>query len=772
MRSNPWVATLVVVALVAVASPPVAATVARGAQAASQHGLLVATDVLSLPAGSTVRPLPPGATVRVALTLRFSNAARLSILLDQIADPRSPVYRHFLSSAEFDAQFAPSNAAVSAVEASLRGAGASGVGLTPGGFTVDGTLSASAAESLLGVHLVRFEAPGGGSGFTSLGPTTLPASLARYVGGIDGLSGAAPSEGPLANLAILSPVRPLPGGAASFVQGNGATGADWFFGSDFTQAYEATELFPGNVSSVPKATFPRDVAIATLLASAFNGTNFTTLPPWSPSVVDRYFNDTFPTGWPLPSVTGVPVNETGASTPPLPGPFNGENDTTGLETENSLDLEMAGSLAPGASLVNFYFSGELLANPVTAANAPSYLADDLGAALAHNYGKAHLAAVTCSFGIADLNDSEWNADLTKAAAMGVTVVASSGDQGDAPDPATGRDQGQWPLWPATAAFNGSGAISVGGVSVSLSGKPTSTFTTPPLMAAYDPTVQPLASSTVWWDVSGGFGHYAGTEGGTSRVYAEPPWQFDSAAQWPIVNATEKEGFGTLGRAGPDVAFPANATVAYVAAESGGTPLFEVLGGTSVAAPVFAGLLADVVAVENATRGNVTGLGFLDPELYRIGSFYQAHPGPGDPFLPVLSGSNALFSAGPGWNPATGWGGLSAPLFLAADENATVANYTYTGPTPVLPTPAHPAPTLLTLVLVAGAAAAVVAVSAFLFARRRMGVAAVPPVTPYFLAPPPTGQAAGPTAPFATFACPYCGAPRPAEPGHCPTCGAM
>jgi subtilase family serine protease len=756
--------------LVAIPSPVLAAPAGHPAPSSPASPRLI-TDAVPVPPDSSVAPLAPGTVLRLVFTLPFSNASGLSSFLAAVGDPGSNAYRQFLSYAGFERKFAPSGSSAADVEQTLRSSGASSVTVAPGGLAVDATMAARAVERLLGAPLVRFADSMHGSSYTVEGSPTLPPDLLGKVSGIDGLASATgPILGP--TLDELSAPAPVRAGPTQYVQGNGAGAADWFLGSDYAQAYGATELLPGN-RSVPGATYPQGVAIATLLASGYSSSSGMALPPWSPSVIDDYFNDTFPASWPLPTITGVPVYESGAPLPPLPGSFHGENDSTGFELENSLDLEMAGSLAPGSSLYNFYFSGALTEGPATWSNVAAYLADDLAASLSYNYSPSHLAVVSCSCGLGDLNNSHWDAELEVAAATGVTVVASSGDQGNAPAVLTGRDEDAWPLWPATAAFNTSGAVSVGGVTIALSGIPTGTYTSPPLVLSYDSSVEGIANVSAWWDTSGGVGNYAGTEGGTSLTYAEPWWQFHSAAQPAIVNATEDEGFGRLGRAGPDVAFPANSTIAFVSAGPSGTPNFAVVAGTSVAAPVLAGLLADVVVVENATLGSVTGLGFLDPELYRIASYYQANPGSTDPILDVVYGSNALFSAGPGWDATTGWGGLSAPLFLAADENATVADYAYAGPTPTLPPPSSSSTSSLAVVIVlAGAAAAIVAASVVLASRaRRRAPTYLPvrlygwPANPPPLVPPPAG-------PFATFSCPYCGFARPAEPGHCPSCGAM
>ncbi len=746
------------------------------APAAVASGSDLRTDAIAVPVGSSVAAVAPGRTVDLGFVLPFSNASRLAALDAALEDPHSPLYRHFLSRDQFDSEFGPSSASVSAVVRALEASGARSVAAAPGRLAVMATFTAEEVERTLGVRLVQFSEPGGATGYTSLGSVRLPSSLRGLVGGVDGLSELRASSTDTPTLAALGPPAPVASSLAQFVQGNGSTDADWYLGTDFAQAYYATSLLPGGATSVANASFPRDVAVATLLASAYNNTTGTSLPPWDPAVVEQYYNDTFPAGWPLPTLAGVAVPIAGAGAPRAPGSFDNLSDSSGFSVENSLDLEMAGSLAPGAALYNFYFNGSLLVNPATTAGAATFFADDLGAALNYSgYGSAHLAVVSCSFGLPDTNNSQWDADLTEAATIGVTVVAASGDQGDAPSALTGRPDPIWPLWPATAAFNLTGAISVGGVSIQLSGSPTAVYSSGPLEVRYDADDAGISTVAAWWQQSVGGSGDAGTEGGTSTVYPEPYWQFHSAAQPAIVNTSVTEGASVLGRAGPDVAFPANATIAYVS-EVGTTVQFEVLEGTSIAAPVFAGLLADIVAVESYGHATVTGLGYLDPELYRIASYFAAHPSSvnDSPFRDVTSGHNALFRAGPGWDPLTGWGGVSAPLFLQADRNASVADYNYTGPTPTIPTATHAASSWFTVVLVIGGAATAVLVASLLLSSRSRRSAPGPgPLPGYGPAPVQAAPVLPPTAAiFATFSCPYCGAERPAEPGRCPSCGAM
>jgi subtilase family serine protease len=768
-------------AIVVVTSPAAAVTVDRvPPSSAGLSATALVTDAVPVPAASSPRELAPSTLVSLTFSLANPRLGELDRFLTQVEAPASPSYRHFLTYPEYVEEFAPPASSVSQVERALGAAGAHDITAAPDRSAVTAVLPAGAVDQLLGVELTSYAFAGRVPLYTAVGTPSLPSSWGDLVSGVSGLSDSSTRE-----LIAPTTLHDLSLGPAlrdrSEFSYDNTSGEEWFLGSDYTQEYGATELFPG-ATSVPNATYPRSVAIATLLASAFNQSSSTILPPWDPTVIAAYFNGTLGPGWPQSNFTGVPV-AIGGVTPPLPGPFGGENDTTGFEAENSLDLEMAGSLAPGSSVYNFYFAGSMLESSTTVGDAADYFAADLAAALSYDYSPTHLATVSCSFGLPDLNDPAWDLELLTAAATGVTIVSASGDQGNAPDSWTGRDDGQWPIWPATAASNTSGSVSVGGVSLGLSGTPISYYNaTVGLNLSYDANDGTISSMSAWYDTSGGAGAYAGTEGGVSTVYPEPEWQFDSAAQPSVVNATILQGAASLGRSGPDVAMPGNATIVTDFANSTGAVYFDVLEGTSVAAPVLAGLLADVVAVENnRSSGPWTSLGFIDPEIYRVASYFAANPtASSDPFLDVTAGRNYVFSAAPGWDPTTGWGGMNAAAFLAADQNAAIAGYRYTGSTPGLPPWYTPPATSSSTAAVPWAYIFAIFGVGIVVAILLVAVAARPsrPLPPpagvpwgaqaggpgWSNAPPPPGGYPG-----ATFLCPYCGAIRPAEPVRCPQC---
>jgi subtilase family serine protease len=768
MRTS--VAVLAVLAAgIVVASSVSLAHSGRGAPTPAPAGGALVTDAVSLPSGASTVAVPARTPIVLSLTLAYPHPSELAQFLASVEDPASPQYRHYLTHAQFESDFAPSPSAVAQVVASLASDGAHAVTVSPDRLIVSAQLSAARVDSLFGVRMAYVTGVDGGRLYTALGVPELPASWQGLVSGVAGLSNAADFRLTF-NLDPVNFGSPAPGPSQFVV--NNSSGARYFMGSDFTQLFGATSLLPGN-SSIINATYPTHVAIATLLASGYNNTQGSTVntPPFDPRAIDAYFNDTLNPKWPVSNVTGVNLTIGGVPSP-APG-FSSDYDDSLDSIENSLDLEMAGSLAPGAPLYNFYFAGSLLLNALTDADVAGYFVQDLAAALSYNYSSAsaHLGVVSCSFGIPDLNESGWNAELQEAAALGVTVVAASGDQGNAPDSLTGRGDGPWPLWPATAAFNTSGAVSVGGVTVEAGGSSAGWFndTNYTLNATYDPTVGSITKLSTWWTTSGGAGYYAGSEGGISTVDPEPDWQFHSAAQPNIVNVSVQQGVSTLGRAGPDIAFPANNTIAYVYANASGGIYYTILGGTSIAAPAFAGFLADEIAVAHHD------FGFVDPEIYRIESYFTAFPGPANPFYDVTNGSNYFFAATHGWDATTGWGAPLAELFYSADADSGIANYTYHGPTPLLPTATPPPGVPWTeIVVIFGVGVTVAVVLILVMARPPRNP--LPPPAPANAPMPPPAPGAFPTAASppggATFICPYCGAVRPAEPVRCPRCGAL
>jgi kumamolisin len=119
---------------------------------------------------------------------------------------------------------------------------------------------------------------------------------------------------------------------------------------------------------------------------------------------------------------------------------------------------------------------------------------------------------------------------------------------------------------------------------------------------------------------------------------------------------------TKGRGVPDVSADADkATGLALVKVVDGAPVISQASGTSAAAPLWAGIAA--LADQYAHRR----LGWLNPALYAIGRGPSYHRG----FHDVTRGTNTVvfgrtftgYSAGPGWDPVTGWGSPNARLLV-------------------------------------------------------------------------------------------------------------
>jgi subtilase family serine protease len=218
-----------------------------------------------------------------------------------------------------------------------------------------------------------------------------------------------------------------------------------------------------------------------------------------------------------------------------------------------------------------------------------------------------------------------NSALEYAAARHVTVVVASGDYG-----AIGNGSST-PLKEVSLPASDPWALAVGGT----------TLTANPVTGAY-------RSETAWNTPSGS---PDASGGGFSRLFTRPSYQNGV----PGIGAT---------RGVPDVAGEATGTSGMALAFSapGGGDEFIGAGGTSAAAPFWAGL----IALADQEAGHP--LGFVNPTIYRIAQSPLYHKA----FHDITTGNNTVvlngvtitgYQAGPGWDPVTGWGTPDAQVLI-------------------------------------------------------------------------------------------------------------
>jgi len=295
--------------------------------------------------------------------------------------------------------------------------------------------------------------------------------------------------------------------------------------------------------------------------------------------------------------------------------FNGVP-TTGAKSGNgevSLDIEMAMSMAPGLTKI-IVFEG----NPATGSFFPN---DVLNAMAASNTVKNLSSSWGWSGGPSTTTDSIFQT----MAAQGQSFFNASGDSDafTSGSKSVNRvDSSANATTPASSPY----ITQVGGTTLTTGAS-----------AAY-------TSETVWnWNYDANAGKYVGSSGGISSHYSMPSWQTN------VSNMTSRGGSSSH-RNIPDVALTADNV--YVEYGNGSSAVF---GGTSCAAPLWAGFCALVNQQSFAAGG--TNVGFLNPTLYTIAASTNYN----SCFHDITTGSNtwpsslSLFYATTGYDLCTGLG---------------------------------------------------------------------------------------------------------------------
>jgi len=132
---------------------------------------------------------PPGATppLHLLVTLAYANGTRLTAFLSELSDPHSPVYHHYLTSAEFDAAFAPSAAVWSSVVDQVEAAGATNLTVSPDRVMIAFDCTVAQAERLFHTTLDTYVVAGDRYLAPSQ-PARVSSSIAAAVLQVDGLS--------------------------------------------------------------------------------------------------------------------------------------------------------------------------------------------------------------------------------------------------------------------------------------------------------------------------------------------------------------------------------------------------------------------------------------------------------------------------------------------------------------------------------------------------------------------------------------------------------
>ncbi|TVZ03648.1 serine protease [Trebonia kvetii] len=544
------------------------------ANAASGKAVLAGSIPAWANSKNLVGTADPAGDVGFRVYLGWNDPAAVASLAAAVSDPSSASYRKFLTPAQFRQQFAPSQAQVGAVQSWLKSQGFS-VEYTPQNnhyVSAEGTVAQ--AEAAFGTTFGEYSV----SGLTVRSPeanVAIPDSLSGIVTGVAGLDDSAQfvqtdhTNGDAPPPAAFVSAQPC----SAYWGEKQATG--------FTNPYGS-----GTLPYAPCGYTPQQVKGAYGI-SGYDGSGQTV------AIIDAYAAPTLAADvnqWSvnrgLPTMSGSQLTQVVA-----PGTYHHpesgkKQDPQGWYGEETLDAEAVHGMAPAAKIVYV--------------GAPNNF-QDLDAAL-NNVVDKHLAdIVTNSYGW----DTEqlppgfikpYEDTMMQGVIEGIGIYFSSGDNSDESQVVGYRTAD----WPASSPF----VTSVGGTTLGVGASNNYLFET-----GWGTTTSTW-NGTAWASTPPGPWLY-GAGGGVSTLFAEPSYQQG------VVPAGVFAAQGRTGRAVPDIAALADPNAGYLIGETqtfpDGTAKYSEyrIGGTSLASPIVAGIMA----LANQAAGQP--LGFVNPLLYKL-----------------------------------------------------------------------------------------------------------------------------------------------------------
>jgi kumamolisin len=489
---------------------------------------------------------PADTQIQVTVYLRSKDPGGLQEYVQQISGPGSHAY---LTSQQFAHKFGADPADVEGVKNFAQAQQLQVLGYDLGRRSVTLSGTAASLSEAFGVNLQHYRYAGGIYRLRR-GAIQIPNSFANIITGVFGFDNRPKAR---AHFRVLSKKAAAPGVVPSVT----------YTPLQLAAIYD----FPGGFNG-------QDETIGIIeLGGGYNQTD-----------LDNYFQQLGVS--PAPSVTAVSVD--GATNSPT-------GDPNGPDGEVELDIEVAGSIAPGASIKVFFApnTDQGFIDAVTTA-----VNDSAVTLISISWGGPESTFTTQSM-------TTFNQAFQDAGTMGKTVFVAAGDSGSSDGETDGANHVDFP---ASSPY----VVGCGGTTLEAN---VSTDT--------------ITSEVVWNETASNEG---ATGGGVSDYFPKPSYQDSVNVPAPT---TQRGGRGV-----PDVAGDADPVTGYQVIIDGST---TTIGGTSAVAPLYAGLFARIN--QALVQNGKSRVGFVNAALYQNPSAFHD----------ILSGNNGAFSAGPGWDPTTGLG---------------------------------------------------------------------------------------------------------------------
>ncbi len=516
--------------------------------------------------------VPAGRLIDLAVYMSWRHPDEVAELATEVSDPHSPRYGHYLDARRFRERFAPDRADVDAVAAWLRGEGLRVTTIPANRHFVAAEGTAARVEAAFGTGLAGYRV----GGRVLRAPTATPSMPALHgVVAVSGLDEAGAAMHP----DHVSTDAPPPAGFANAPPCSAYWGEKLATG--LPPAYGAVQPYVpcGYGVDALRSVYGLDHAARRGLDGR-GQTVAVTGAYSSPTIREDVDRQSHTQG--VPPFADGQFREVPASGG---GNGGGDCDVPSWYGEESLDVEAVHMLAPRADVV--YVSARDCGNQALDAAITTVVDGELAQVVTNSWGSAEDASSAELGAFADT--------FLQAAVEGIGVICASGDNGDHVAKTGLREVD----FPASAPW----VTAVGGTSLGIGAHGERVFETG---WGVD---RAALSGGAWQSLPGSF-LYAGG-GGTSRVFAEPPYQEG------VVPTSLARAFGhRRGRTVPDLAMDADPNTGIVIGVTqsfpSGVRYGEYrIGGTSLAAPLVAAV--ELLADEEAGMHH----GFLNPALYRL-----------------------------------------------------------------------------------------------------------------------------------------------------------
>lgn len=338
--------------------------------------------------------------LHLVLKRSATQEATLRQLIAGINQPGSPYYHKWLTPAQFGQQFGPSDQDVATVEAWLSSHGFSVTGLKPGRQVLDFTGNVAQLRSAFGVQIHKYQVNGNVHYATATEPQ-IPSALAPVVGGFVSLNNFRPT----------SYAKVL--GQATYDPRTHAVQPQWNYGSSSSPFYVVSPQDFGVEYDLPNPALNPGYT-----GTAVDGSG-QTIAIINESNINLALVNQFRSLFGLPA--NPPTVIIDGNDPGIDG-INNPDGPNYASSEAYIDVEWAGAVAPKANI-------DLVIAADTALESGLFLAaedavyNDIAPIMSLSFGACESALGATNAYINNL--------MEQAAAEGITVMVSTGDSGSA-----------------------------------------------------------------------------------------------------------------------------------------------------------------------------------------------------------------------------------------------------------------------------------------------------------------------------------------------------